>query len=123
MRVWRRAGSTRSIDLVVVESLEQISRERTSINAGNDRPRSDSASAKETSIYGNCLCQHTSLLSPSTSSNVLVVLMAAEAEVVTNGVNGTNGAKANGKVKSKNQLRRLKAKQKKAEQTQTPVRV
>ena len=63
------------------------------------------------------------LPSSSTSSNVLVVLMAAEAEVVTNGVNGTNGAKANGKVKSKNQLRRLKAKQKKAEQTQTPVRV
>ena len=34
------------------------------------------------------------LLSPSTSSNVLVVLMAAEAEVVTNGVNGTNGKAA-----------------------------
>ena len=33
----------------------------------------------------------------------------------------TNGIKTNGKIKSKNQLRRLKAKQKKAEQGVTPV--
>ena len=42
--------------------------------------------------------------------------MATEVEVATHPVNGINGAKANGKVKSKNQLRRLKAKQKKAEE-------
>ena len=49
--------------------------------------------------------------------------MATEVEVAITQVNGINGAKANGKVKSKNQLRRLKAKQKKAEQSKTPVRV
>ncbi|GJE96899.1 DUF382-domain-containing protein [Phanerochaete sordida] len=38
-----------------------------------------------------------------------------------NGTDGVNGVKANGKVKSKNQLRRLKAKQKKAEQSVTPT--
>ena len=36
-------------------------------------------------------------------------------------LNGVNGVKANGKVKSKNQLRRLKAKQKKAEAKTTQV--
>ena len=46
--------------------------------------------------------------------------MATETETVT--INGANGAKANGKVKSKNQLRRLKTKQKKAEQGKEPVR-
>ncbi|KAJ3525333.1 hypothetical protein NM688_g8416 [Phlebia brevispora] len=46
--------------------------------------------------------------------------MATEVAITTNGVNGTNGVKANGRVKSKNQLRRLKAKQKKAEQGKTP---
>ena len=46
--------------------------------------------------------------------------MAAEVEATTV-VNGINGAKANGKVKSKNQLRRLKAKQKKAEAKTTQV--
>lgn len=34
----------------------------------------------------------------------------------------SNGLKTNGKIRSKNQLRRLKAKQKKAEKTATPVR-
>ena len=49
--------------------------------------------------------------------------MATEVEVASHAVNGINGVKANGKVKSKNQLRRLKAKQKKAEQGNAPVRV
>ena len=42
---------------------------------------------------------------------------------LTNGKDSVNGAQANGKVKSKNQLRRLKAKQKKAEQSVTPTPV
>ena len=46
--------------------------------------------------------------------------MPAALEATTNGA--TNGVKANGKIKSKNQLRRLKAKQKKAEKADTPVR-
>lgn len=46
--------------------------------------------------------------------------MPAAVEATTNGT--TNGVKANGKIKSKNQLRRLKAKQKKAERVDTPVR-
>lgn len=40
---------------------------------------------------------------------------------LTNGVNGVNGASK--KIKSKNQLRRLKAKQKKAEEKDKPVRL
>lgn len=47
--------------------------------------------------------------------------MANEVDVATHAVNGINGVKANGKVKSKNQLRRLKAKQKKSEKDQTAV--
>ena len=43
--------------------------------------------------------------------------MATQVETVTA---MTNGAKANGKIKSKNQLRRLKAKQKKAEKQVRP---
>ena len=42
---------------------------------------------------------------------------------LANGTNGANGTKSNVKIKSKNQLRRLKAKQKKAEQTTTPTPV
>ena len=44
---------------------------------------------------------------------------------LANGTNGVNGTKSNVKIKSKNQLRRLKAKQKKAEQATTvrPVHV
>lgn len=46
--------------------------------------------------------------------------MATQTATMTN---GTNGIKANGKIKSKNQLRRLKAKQKKEqEKSGTPVR-
>ena len=40
-----------------------------------------------------------------------------------NGTDSVNGVKTSGKVKSKNQLRRLKAKQKKAEQSVTPTPV
>lgn len=49
--------------------------------------------------------------------------MSTQVETMLNGVNGVNGAGK--KVKSKNQLRRLKAKQKKAEDKEksgTPVR-
>ncbi len=42
--------------------------------------------------------------------------MATQVETAT-----TNGIKANGKIKSKNQLRRLKAKQKKAEEKTVKV--
>lgn len=41
------------------------------------------------------------------------------ATTLTNGTNGVNGVKLNEKIKSKNQLRRLKAKQKKAEKGAT----
>ena len=41
------------------------------------------------------------------------LLCAMSANVATVTVNGQNGVKANGKIKSKNQLRRLKAKAKK----------
>jgi splicing factor 3B subunit 2 len=41
------------------------------------------------------------------------------APTLANGTNGVNGVKSNEKIKSKNQLRRLKAKQKKAEKGAT----
>ncbi|KIP08861.1 hypothetical protein PHLGIDRAFT_87530 [Phlebiopsis gigantea 11061_1 CR5-6] len=41
--------------------------------------------------------------------------------ILANGTNGINGTKSNVKVKSKNQLRRLKAKQKKVEQVTTEI--
>lgn len=43
--------------------------------------------------------------------------MTTQVETVSS---ATNGVKANGKIKSKNQLRRLKAKQKKAEKQVRP---
>ncbi|THG99470.1 hypothetical protein EW026_g2891 [Hermanssonia centrifuga] len=46
--------------------------------------------------------------------------MATLTQTATTTLNGTNGIKSNGKIKSKNQLRRLKAKAKKAEKDTTP---
>ena len=53
-------------------------------------------------------------------TSFLLLALAMATQVLNASV--PNGAKANGKIKSKNQLRRLKAKQKKAEEKVTQVR-